>query len=242
MNTFGGMLYSQGYDDGPSVMLKREFSFYGMAHSRGLGLGFRWGTNKTALNKNMIEVEFLNMKHPKEIRTSNNAYFESARSFVYGKENYVMLLRGGLASQHIINEKPYWGGVEVRRYFAFGASIGMAKPSYLYVIGQTNSPYEYFLSLEQYNPETHDLNNIYGRGPFFKGFGQMKFYPGLYSKMGLSFEYGSDKSIVKALEVGVAADAYLSKIPILAFCKNEQFFITFYLTMHMGRRFNPGHK
>jgi len=223
----------------PGFILKREYSFHLTAHSEGLGLGFRWGQQSTVNSQRFVDFDILNMKDPKEIKMGNVYMFDEAKKFVYGKENYIYISRIGLGSLKVLNEKPYWGGVDVRRFYSFGASIAMAKPTYLYILDQTTGTYYYDLVLQRYNPEVHNLTNIYGRGPFLEGIGESKFYPGLYFKGGVSFEYGPEKSVVKYLEAGVAADVFIKKIPIMAFDNNRNYFITFYISANFGKRYNP---
>lgn len=220
-------------------ILKQEYSFHLTAHSEGLGLGGRWGAQNTVYAQRFIDFDLLGMKHPKEIKRGGLYMYDDARKFVYGKQNSVFISRLGLGSVTTLNEKPYWGGIDVRRFYSFGLSVAMAKPVYLYILRQTTTAYYYDLVLERYNPAIHDLTNIYGRGPFLEGLGESKFYPGLYFKGGVSFEYGHEKSTVRYLEVGVAADAYLSKIPMMAYDKSRNYFITFYISGNFGRRYNP---
>ncbi|MPL99176.1 hypothetical protein SDC9_45392 [bioreactor metagenome] len=224
----------------PGFILKKEYSFHVMAHSEGLGFGFRWGQRNSVTSQRFVDFDILNMKHPKEIKMGNIYMFDDANKFVYGKENYIYLSRIGLGGLKVVNEKPYWGGVDVRRFYCFGASIAMAKPTYLYILdNSTTSSYYYDLILERYNPEEHNLTNIYGRGPFLEGLSETKIYPGGYFKAGFSFEYGPETSMVRYLETGVAVDVFAKKIPIMAYNKNENYFITFYITANFGRRYNP---
>ena len=52
---------------------------------------------------------------------------------MYGKLNYLFVLRPGIGIQNVINSKPYWGGVEIRYFYYGGLSLGFTKPVYLYV-------------------------------------------------------------------------------------------------------------
>jgi hypothetical protein len=219
-------------------ILKKEYSVHFLAHSEGLGLGFRWGQRNTVNSGRFIDFDIVNMKHPKEIKMSNVYMFDEARKFVYGKQYYVFMSRIGLGSLRVMNEKPYWGGIDVRRFYSFGASIALAKPTYLYILDNTAYSYYYDLVLQRYNPEEHNLSNIYGRGPFLEGFSKSRIYPGAYFKTGFSFEYGPEKSLLRYIETGVVVDVYASKIPIMAFNKNRNYFISFYISANFGKRYN----
>ena len=63
-----------------------------------------------------------------------------------------------------------------------------------------------------------------------------KFYPGIYAKIGATFEYAPLSNGVKAIEAGVMIDAYHKTIPIMAFAKNKQVFFNFYLTIMLGKK------
>ncbi|MFH0867027.1 MAG: hypothetical protein V1904_12595, partial [Bacteroidota bacterium] len=84
------------------ILLRKEKSGFVMLHTSGIGLGYRSGKHITGYKKRMFEIEITGMKHPKEIK-SINPYFDNAKSYVYGKENYFFILRGGMGRQKVIN-------------------------------------------------------------------------------------------------------------------------------------------
>jgi len=184
----------------------------------------------------MWEVEGLSIKHPKEYRISS--YYENSKNFIYGKLNSFLALRGGVGQQHILNGKPYWGGVEVRLFYFGGLTLGFTKPVYLYIVKFNEITGESYLALERFDPDVHSVTDIYGRGPFLKGFNKLGIYPGIYAKVGLSFEYGAEDTFLKALEFGVFADCYYRNVPIMAFQKNQFLFPNVYLSLHFGKRKN----
>jgi hypothetical protein len=232
-----GVLYAQlPASTEASVLLKYESSFYGQLHTQGLGFGYRTGYNMTALKKRMFDFSFFTMKHPKEIKMSNTLLFVNAKSYVYGKMNHLMLLQASIGTQKILNEKPYWGGIEIRRFLSLGATAGFAKPVYLYIF-EFSGPFP-VTTLEKYDPEEHFYDNIYGRGPFLKGFNEIKVYPGLHLKAGFSFEHGVDEGSVRALETGLMINAFLQKVPVMSFTDNFQVFYTLFLSYHFGNRTN----
>lgn len=208
-----------------------------MIHTSGFGLGYRSGKHITGYKKRMFEIELTGMKHPKEIRTVN-PYFENSKSYIYGKENSFLLVRAGIGKQKIINSKPYWGGVELRYFYYGGLSLGLLKPVYLYILHETSTPYQYNLSIEKYDPDKHFAENIFGRASYFQGFNKLKPMPGLYFKTGVNFEYGAYDESIKAIEAGVALDVYSKSVPIMAFVKNRNYFVSLYLSFHFGSRGN----
>lgn len=218
------------------VILRHELMGGAMLHTAGFGVLFRKGYNENWFRKDLWEVEFGSMRSNKQVRVNfYGAYYSNANSYVYGKLNHVFVLRGGLGQQHLLNTKPYWGGVEVRFTYYGGLSVGIAKPIHLYIINQTN-----FNSIESmpYDPDNHFIDNIYGRAPFLDGIGNTKFYPGAYLRAGLNFEFGEYNTNIKALEVGMMADGYLIPVPIMAFKDPHYYFLNFYVNVTFGKRFN----
>ncbi len=224
---------------GNTVLLTREHSFYGMLHSNGWGFGFRTNLDQEYLKKKMFEVEFVEMRSPKETK-SVNPYYSDARPFYYGKLNACYIIRSGVGNQNIMNQKPYWGGIEVRYFYYAGAEVALAKPVYLKIINEvTTGPVtDYTITTERYNPEVHSIEYIYGKASFFKGINQIKPYPGLYGKFGFNFEYGQYNTKQVALETGVILDYHPKAVPIMAFNKNPNFLTTVYIAFHFGKRYN----
>lgn len=241
----GFVAFAQNEEDVPfeeidtilnKVILKKEISGGVMLNTRGWGFIFRKGFNENAFRKNIWEAEVSGIKGDKQVRVNfYGAYYSNANSYIYGKLNKVYDIRSGLGRQHRLNTKPYWGGVEVRVAYYGGISIGIAKPIYLYIINQNNYN---TIESEKYDPESHFIENIYGRAPFLDGIDETKFYPGLYAKVGLNFEFGQYKTSIKALEAGVMIDGYAIPIPIMAFRDPHYYFLNFYFSFTFGKRYN----
>ncbi|MFI5220098.1 MAG: hypothetical protein ACHQNT_11495 [Bacteroidia bacterium] len=231
------------YVETPPELLRNEFSFGVNIHSSGWGIDFRRGKNITVSKKRMWEFEFVGMKHSKEIK-SVNPYYENSKSFVFGKLNSVSVLRAAIGMQRVIAGKAERGGVELRLNYTGGLSLGLAKPVYLNIIhDNSNNPEALNLSVEKYNPDLHSIEYIYGRASFTKGLSETKPYPGLYAKLGLSFEYGSSDDDVKIIECGMTVDAYGSTIPIMELpksieppVKNSQVYFNFYINILYGKK------
>lgn len=219
-----------------NVLLEKQWSVGLVLHTNGYGLRYRRGHNITALHQFMWEVEISNYKAAKEVRTIN-PYFSDSKSYVYGKLNHLYFIRGGVGSQHILTRKPYWGGVQLSALYYGGVTLGIAKPIYLYIIyfTGTGSDLDYEIRLEKYNPELHFIDNIYGRAPFLSGW-DIKFYPGVYGRGGLDFEFGTRNRAIKSLEVGAQLDYSPIPIPVMAENPKQSFFLTLYLAFHLGKR------
>lgn len=223
------------YAETPPVLLRKELSAGINIHSNGWGIDFRRGRNLTVSKKRMLEIEFVGMHHPKEIK-SINPYYENSKAFVFGKLNSMMVLRTAYGLQRVIAAKAEWGGVEIRLNTTAGFSLGLLKPVYLNIIREDFPDPGFVVSIEKFDPDIHTIDLIYGRANFFRGFSEIKPYPGLYAKAGLSFEHGRYSDDVKIIEVGMTLDAYSTKLPIMAMNKNNRLFLNFYINILYGRK------
>ncbi len=219
------------------VLLRSEFAGGIILHSRGWGLHFRKGQNLSYFRSLNWEIDFVSLKSPKQIKTLN-PYFNNAKSYVYGKLNHIYILRAGIGIKRLLNRKPYWGGLELRFVYMGGFSLAFAKPVYLYILNYTPDNDEYTIDIEKYNPEIHGLDNIYGRAPYLNGIENTSLHPGVYVKLGLNFEFGKYNSSIKAVEVGGILDFYPIPLSIMAYNPEQSFFITFYVGVSFGKRYD----
>ncbi|MFH1160663.1 MAG: hypothetical protein V1733_06930 [bacterium] len=220
-----------------NVLLEKQWGLGALIHTNGWGLKFRIGKNRTALRSWMWEAEYSTYKSAKEIRVLN-PYFADAKSYIYGKLNSVSFIRVGTGQQHILNRKPYWGGVQLSVLYYGGVSVGLGKPAYLYIIHFNSGFTDYEISEEKYNPELHFTDNIYGRASFLSGILELNFYPGIYARGGFEFEFSNKNKRPKALEIGGCLDFSPIGIPIMAYNPKQNFFLTVYLSFMFGKRYN----
>lgn len=218
-----------------NVIYRNEATFGLLAHSNGFGMTYRRAKHLTGSRKRVLEVELVNMSHPKEIK-SINPYFENSKGFYYGKLNSVIIPRVGIGFQNVLFRKAERKSVEIRYSTYIGASLAMAKPVYLEILEQTSISSEFNLSTERYDPAKHNFDKIYGRAPYFKGFDKTKFFPGMYAKFGLSFEYADLRNDVKVIETGITIDAYPKVVPIMAHSTNYQVFPSIYISLIYGKK------
>jgi hypothetical protein len=219
-----------------NVLLEREWGLGVLIHTNGWGVTFHIGKNITARRQWMWEVEYSSYRTVKEVRVIN-PYYADAKSYIYGKLNYVSFLQGGTGEHFIITRKPYWGGVQLSILTFGGIALGITKPVYLYII-ETNPSNNLQIVEERYNPSIHYVDNIYGRAPFLTGITQLGFYPGLYGKLGLEFEFGNLNKKPKALETGAELIYSPIGIPIMAYNPEQHLFLTLYVGFSFGKRYN----
>lgn len=226
------------YQEEKPVLLRNEGSFGFLAHSNGIGIEGKRAWVKNYIKKNFLEAQLVGMKHPKEIKTINTR-FENPKSFIYGKMNTFTILRLAAGQQEILYGKADRTGVEVRLNYAGGLSLGFAKPVYLIIDYPASAEELGYQQEEKYDPNSvhqNSVDNIVGRAPFTRGLDELKPYPGIFAKAALNFEYAPAYEDIRALEVGVALDAYGKSIPIMAYTKNKQVFLTFFITLIYGQK------
>jgi hypothetical protein len=220
-----------------NVLLEKQWGLALLFHTNGWGLRCRFGKNVTALRQWMWEVEYSTYKTTKEVRVLN-PYFSDAKSYIYGKLNSVSFLSGGTGQQFILTRKPYWGGVQVSGVVYGGVTLGFAKPVYLYILYVDQNLNTYYIKEEKYDPAKHFIDNIYGRASFLSGITELRFYPGIYTRAGLEFEFGNLNKSPKALEAGAVLSYSPMGIPIMAYNPKQELFLTLYVSFMFGKRHN----
>jgi hypothetical protein len=209
----------------------RTMNMYGGSmHTRGLSAYYRRGWRQTGFSNKIYHVELLNVNHPKQQKVES--FGTQPQRYYEGKINSVFFLRNSFGWQKVMYDKEVKRGVRVSSYFLFGPTLAFAKPIYMVVSrdGQESAErYDYSAS----NGSAY----IIGRAPFLLGLDETRIYPGLHSRFAFNFEYSGDDENIKALEVGLNFDAFAKEIPILAIAYNDQFYLSFYVALHFGKRY-----
>jgi hypothetical protein len=220
-----------------TILYRNEASGGLQMHSNGLGIQFRRGWHKTGYKKQMLDIEFVSLRDPKQKKLAN-PYFADSKPYFYGKLNFAYVLRGGYGLQNVLFGKGERSGVEVRYNYFGGLSLGITKPVYLdIVIDNPLDSSTKIIDTRKYDPNDpvqQIQENIYGPGPYFSGMDQLSVYPGLYGKFSVSFEFSSVQQKITSLETGVVIDAYAKKIPIMANENNHQIFFNLYISISWG--------
>jgi hypothetical protein len=219
-----------------SIIYNKFLTYGATFHNLGLGVRFRWGKRLNVYSNRFFEVEVQSLRSWKRLKLVN-PYVINPKGYIYGKVNSAFVMHFGIFKDKRLNRKPnFEKGVELRWLYGGGFSLGVAKPYYLYVI-YFYGMYEYRIESEKFDPDP-SWDDIYGRAPFTKGFDELSFYPGLYFKMGLNFEYGRKKTKINSLEVGGALDILPTGLTIMYGQDNRIFFPTMYITLSFGKRYN----
>ena len=205
-------------------------------HTQGFGAGFKIGRIKSIHLVRNWEAEIVSLRSLKEIKTLNMSSYNT-RPFVYGKLNYVYVIRFGYGEDRRIFGKPYWGGIETRWTYEAGASLALLKPYYYYVVTYQPSPTGGYI--ETIEEQTFDRNlDLLGRSAFTKGIGETKLSPGVHASLGLGFDIGKSRTRVQSINVDAKAEFFPLGVSIMDSEQNKRLFITFMLSYNWGTRFN----
>lgn len=230
-------LAGQGDIDPQSRLFWRDERSVGAAlNSDGWSVFYRELIQNKPNHRYFFEGTLEGFKHPKEIKLSN-IYWQGQGSFVFGKLNSTWALGGGAGYEKELFEKHDLGGVSISWFAGGGASLLFAKPIYYKIIVLVDNYYS--LEEQKFDNTIHQPLDIYGKSSFFKGFNEIKLYPGLYARTGFSFEYSKNDRITHSLEVGGLLHAYTKRIPIMASDDNKQFFPAIFVSYRLGIILDP---
>ncbi len=212
--------------------------------TNGWSIGGHYGLLKKWNSTTLYTVEFGELKHFKESRQradySVSAFGRSASSFTYGKQNSFFTLRAGLGQKRYFSEKARRKGVAVGMFYNFGPSLGIIKPYYLEVTRLEQGTNRVNINDVRYSENTAqeflNKNRIYGSSSIAMGLNEINLAVGAHAKLALHLDWGAFEEHVKALEVGIAADFYFQKIPIMVSDDNRPYFINLYAALQLGKR------
>jgi hypothetical protein len=232
-------LYAQGeLNEEQKVFFRNERSFAILLNTDGIGVSYRGAKRIDFLNKRLLEIEAGTLKHPREYKLSN-PYTQSTGTFVFGKLNTVIYLRGGIGRQHELFKKNDLGGIAIRYFYSAGPVIALYKPIYykvLYPISTT----EFEIREEKFSSSSITLpQDIFSKAAFSKGLNETKVLPGLFVKGGFNFEYSKEDKIIHAIEIGAQINAFPKKIPIMASFDNKSIFFSLFVSYRFGIIIDP---
>ena len=224
-------IYAQGeIDEQDVIALRNERTFGLLLTSNGWAVNFRYAQRRDGFRKKLYTIDLAELKHDKEIKSSNPYYASSSR-YVYGKSNFVITLRGGLGMQKEFISKRDKGGISIRYFYTYGPSLAFMKPIY-YEILHSNPP---VVKDEKFDPDLHQLGNIIGKASISKGLDEIKVSPGAFLKAGLTFEFSKEDKKFNAFEVGAMVEGYIRKIDIISTEAPQYHFISLFVSYRFGK-------
>jgi hypothetical protein len=231
----GDIIAQQIYTEQPPVLIKNEGEGGIILHSQGFGFNYRRAKMLNVNTKRFWDFDFETVLHPKEVSTVNPD-IPNAKSYVYGKMNDAYFLRAGIGKEKIMYDREEKKGIQIRYNYSGGFSFAITKPIYFDIVAPDNVAGDTLVKFDPSNPL--DPTTIIGRASFFTGLGEMQIQPGLYYKMGVSFMQVNQSNNFYVLETGFAIDGFRNPVPIMANTPNNRFFLTFYINLMLGKRWN----
>ena len=218
------------------VRVSKEVWLGAVVHSNGFGVNLDVAKFKTYKKKNLLHVELVNMKHPKEYKMLGFGD-ESAKKYVYGKLNYLNIIRFGTGRRKLLFEKFRSNGVQFALNTSAGFSLACLRPVYLQVYKRDYNGVPIAVVPERYEPLEHGYYDIYGRGPRFRGLFEYQFQPGIYIRAGLEADYSVAPELIQNIELGIAVDGFLNQVEIMANNDPAFYYTTLYLNFSLGNKF-----
>jgi hypothetical protein len=226
------------------IIYNKEYSYDFKLHTRGFAIGYSRAKIKNYYSTPYYHIEAGELHHHREKR-QNFDFPRSAvggfsfRPFVFGKQNNLYVVRAAYGEKRYLTEKADYKGVAVGISYEIGATLGLVKPYYLelFRMGDGSSLQTYSEKYATQNAKDFlDINKINGSSSFFKGWSELKITPGANAKIALHLDWGAFDQYVKAVDVGIMADVFAKKIPIMITEDNRPFFINAFVNLQLGKR------
>ncbi len=234
--------------DNKGLIFDKETAFDIRLHTNGYAFAINLGTIKSYNRTRYYQIEIGELKHSKEYRNTLELNFNGiadSKPYTFGKQNKLMVIRGGIGEKRYFSEKAKKKGLAVGVSYEAGPVLGLLKPYYLDIKYEndpsTRSDDETFTL--KYSPENQDdfldRKMISGSAGFTKGLKEIKLRPGIQAKAAMHFDWGAFDEYVKGFEAGVMADIFFGGIPIMVPLENVEnppYFVNLYLTLQFGKR------
>jgi len=212
----------------------RKQSVFGLQlRTNGYGAFYELGKRKSARYTNLYNLELTEIKHRKEEKSPGGENFFS-NSYVLGKINNFYQAKLGFGQQYILGQKGNKNGVAVTVSLQGGLDLALLKPYYIDIQDATGTDRSVSYSSDSVafmNPQI-----IYGASGFTKGWKELKVKPGLFLRSALRFDFGRYNESVQALEIGLSAEGFSQKIPVLLFNDPKQLFLQLHIAFVFGGR------
>jgi len=228
------------------LVYKEEFSLDLRIKTNGGSIGYTRGELRNYYRTDFFQFDIGYLKDSKERRQNMNTTFKtegSSQSFVYGKRNSFLLLRGGKGFKKYLSEKAIRRGLAAGYSLEGGVTLGILKPNFLKLKYFTEENPDGEIRAEKYSEENHDtytnFNSIFGGTSFWKGIFQSTMTVGIHGRASGHFAMGAFDKNVRAAEIGVSFDLFPKKVPIFVeveSLRNRRLFLNLFVSFHLGKR------
>lgn len=179
-----------------------------------------------------VALSVATQKDPRETRVES-LFGEQGRRYVYDKQNVVFALYTGAGVERIIQPLTAISKLTIRAGITGGPLVAFLKPYYLEIFRQVTGN-EGVRQLGLYDPAVHNYGNIIGEAEFFNGFDKIKLMAGFRVRAHATFNFTTSNIFVRALYIGVQADAYPRPLPIMTQYPNRSFIVAGFIGVQIG--------
>jgi hypothetical protein len=216
------------------VLVYEKQSIFGLQlRTNGYGIFYELGMMKTNRKTNIFRLDITESKHNKEEKLLRGGFL-FGNPFIYGKRYFFYPVTLGFGQQYILGQKGNKNGVAVSAVYNAGLAMGILRPYYIDVESVGNNEEE-SIKYSQ-DPERFLDGPFIGASGISSGWKEIRVRPGGFVKAAMRFDYGRYNESVNGLEIGISAEYYAKKIPIMLFQKENRLFIQGYLAILFGRR------
>lgn len=221
--------------------VRNELYIGGGINTLGFQVNIAYGWLPNPVRTMSFFADFGEIKHPKEkLQTYDGLSIigGAPKSFIYGKQNNLFFFRLGYGEKLYLSDKNK-RAVSVGFSYGGGFSLGMVRPYYLDLIYRDIGGRPTIIA-ERFNetniPKFLNPQEVDGTSNPSLGWSELTMAPGLFLKAALLVDWGAFSGILKDVEIGIAADFYFQKIPLLIFEESSPIFVNLYLNIHLGHR------
>lgn len=214
-----------------------ESTFALYLNSNGYGINYTYGKRLDGFRRATFSFDLTEVKHPKEIRTSN-PYFDAHKKFIFGKKNNFYTLKVAFGYHKTVFDKFDKGGIGIGYHLQVGPNVGILKPIYYQMLYPTTDPSIYSVQTEQFNYSIHRVNDIYGKASYFEGVKNTQLHLGGFVRGSVDFDFGESNFFVNRLECGAQIDGFLQEMEIMATEKKSQLFFSIFVAYRFGKILN----
>jgi len=218
------------------VLIYQKQSIFGIQlRTNGYGAFYELGRMKSNRKTNIYRIDITEIKNNKEEKLLGGSFI-FGNPYIYGKINNFYSITLGVGQQYILGQKGNKNGVAVTAIYNAGLAVGLLRPYYLDVNDPANNEQKTIKYSVEDSALFLDQSAIISGAGFGKGWSEIKVKPGAFAKAGMRFDFGRYNESVSALEIGMSAEIYASKIPIMVFQEDKRLFFQGYIAFLFGRR------
>lgn len=224
-----GEIFSQGeVDSSYKIMYRNEKGVGLFLNSNGFGINYRKAKSLDGYRKSFLEFDFNYVSHPREIRMID-PYLPNASRYVYGKVNVFVNFRAVFGRQKEIYSKFDKNSIAIRYFYAGGVVAGILKPIYYEVFRPNGN------IIEKFDSQKHRSGDIVGKASFFEGISETTLTPGATIKGGFIFDFSTQDTKIRNLEVGAVLDVYPRVMKIMESDDNQWALLSLFVCYRFGR-------